>query len=330
MISLVIPVYRNSDNIAPLITALKLLQVQIAMPLEVVFVVDGSPDDSYLQLANALPSLGFRSQLALLSRNFGSLAAIRAGLELGQGELFAVMAADLQEPPELVVKFAEQMAKEDVNVVVGRRLHRADPLASRMFSGLFWWFYRSFVQPQVPPGGVDAFGCKRKVRDQILRLCEQNSSLIGLLYWVGYSRSEVPYERRSRQVGRSAWTFSKKLRYLTDSIFSFTDLPIRLLTSIGIIGLVLSVLFGIAVLVTKLSGMIAVPGYAATVVLIAFFGTLNCLGIGILGGYLWRTFENTKSRPNFILAAHDVYSGNSGTSASAEPEVLTSSKGVEV
>lgn len=310
MISLVIPVYCNSGNIVPLLSALQHLQSELTTPLEVVFVVDGSPDDSYLQLVEALPKVGYRSQLALLSRNFGSIAAIRAGLQLGEGELFAVMAADLQEPPELIVDFVQKMENESVDVVVGRRVSRADPLSSRAFSSVFWWFYRQFVEPQVPPGGVDAFGCRRQVRDQILRLCEQNSSLIGLLYWVGFRRAEVPYVRRIREVGQSAWTFKKKFRYLTDSIFSFTDLPIRILTSIGIIGLALSVLFGIAVLVTKLSGMIPVPGYAATVVLISFFGTLNCLGIGILGSYLWRTFENTKVRPNYILLSHDVYNGS--------------------
>jgi glycosyltransferase involved in cell wall biosynthesis len=308
MISLIIPVFGNSGNIVPLLAALERLQGELTIPLEVVFVVDASPDDSYLQLANALPKADFRSQLALLSRNFGSFSAIRAGLELGNGDMFAVMAADLQEPPELVAEFVRKMTTERVDIVIGRREGRADPPISRLFSAAFWSFYRRFVQPQVPPGGVDVFGCRRSVRDQILLLCEQNSSLIGLLFWVGFSRAEVPYERRAREVGRSAWTFKKKLRYLSDSIYSFTDLPIRILTSVGMIGLLLSILFGITVLVARLSGLIQVPGYAATVVLVAFFGTLNCLGLGILGGYLWRTFENTKRRPNFVIASHDIFS----------------------
>ncbi len=307
MISLVIPVFGNSGNIVPLLAALERLKVELTIPLEVVFVVDASPDDSYLQLANALPQAGFRSQLALLSRNFGSFSAIRAGLELGTGDMFAVMAADLQEPPELVAEFVRKMSAERVDIVIGRREGRADPTLSRLFSAAFWSFYRRFVQPQVPRGGVDVFGCRRSVRDQILRLCEQNSSLIGLLFWVGFSRAEVPYERRAREVGRSAWTFKKKLRYLSDSIYSFTDLPIRILTSVGMIGLSLSILFGITVLVARLSGLIQVPGYAATVVLVSFFGTLNCLGLGILGGYLWRTFENTKRRPNFVIASRDTF-----------------------
>jgi hypothetical protein len=121
-----------------------------------------------------------------------------------------------------------------------------------------------------------------------------------------------------REVGRSAWTFSKKLRYLNDSIFSFTDLPIRVLTAIGMVGLTLSILFGATVLVARIAGLIQVPGYAATVILVAFFGTLNCLGIGILGGYLWRTFENTKNRPNYIIASHDTHSGQAADATSGD------------
>jgi polyisoprenyl-phosphate glycosyltransferase len=322
MISLIIPVYRNSGNIAPLLAALEHLRGELATPLEVVFVVDGSPDDSYLQLANALPNTSFPSQLALLSRNFGSFAAIRAGLELGNGEMFAVMAADLQEPPELITQFALTMAQGQADIVIGRRVGRADPFFSRLFSGLFWWFYRRFVQPQLPPGGIDVFGCTRKVRDQIVRLNEQNSSLVGLLCWLGFSRVEVPYERRMREVGHSAWTFGKKLRYLNDSIYSFTDLPIRILTAFGTVGLVLSTVLGATVFLARIAGLINVPGYAATVILVSFFGTLNCLGLGILGGYLWRTFENTKARANYIIASRVNHVGRLATNVGSDGSQL--------
>jgi polyisoprenyl-phosphate glycosyltransferase len=307
MISLVIPVYKNSGNIPPLIEAVAELNENLGGDFEVVFVVDGSPDDSYQRLAQALPSAPFRSQLLLLSRNFGSFAAIRAGLEAGQGEHFAVMAADLQEPPELIREFAQKLAVDEADVVIGRRVGRSDPFFSRLASQIFWATYRRIVMPQVPPGGIDVFGCTREVRDQVLALAERNSSLVGLLLWVGYRRVEVPYARRARTIGTSAWTFGKKLRYLSDNIYSFTDLPIRVLGMVGGLGLVLSTLFGTMVLVLRLAGLITVPGYAATVLLVAFFGTLNCLGLAIIGGYLWRTFENTKSRPGFIVSSRRAF-----------------------
>ena len=213
------------------------------------------------------------------------------------------MAADLQEPPELIVEFARRLAVGDCDVVIGQRTGRADPLLSRLLSGAFWKFYRALIQPEIPAGGVDVFGCSRAVRDQLVALSESNSSLVGLLFWIGFRRAAVPYVRRERQAGKSAWTFRKKLLYLMDSVFSFTDLPIKLLLRVGALGLLLSIGLSIAVLTASLLGTIPVPGYAATVLTVTFFGALNCFGLGVIGGYVWRTFENTKSRPNFIVAS---------------------------
>jgi glycosyltransferase involved in cell wall biosynthesis len=302
MISVVIPVYKNAGNIAPLVEALSVLSTALDRAFEAVFVVDGSPDESYQRLHNALPTAAFRSQLLLLSRNFGSFAAIRAGLEAAEGEVFAVMAADLQEPPELIVEFSRLLHGGEVDVTIGERTGRADPLVSRLLSELFWGFYRRFVLPDLPRGGVDIFGCSQPVRQQILTLRENNSSLVGLLFWVGFRRVAVPYQRRVRDIGVSAWTLQKKLRYLTDSVFSFSDLPIRLLTRIGLLGLVLSLSFSAMVALAKFTGGIPVPGYAALALLIMFFGALNCFGLGVIGNYVWRTFENTKLRPNFIVS----------------------------
>ena len=309
MISLVIPVYKNTANIPSLLATLSQLNRQLDGKLEVNFVVDGSPDDSYLLLERTLPTAEFAAQLVLLSRNFGAFAAIRAGLAAGTGEYFAVMAADLQEPPTLILQFVERMTIGNAQVVVGKRIGRDDPIVSRMMSKTFWWLYRRLVQPQVPEGGVDVFGCTYDVRQEILQLCEQNSSLVGLLFWVGFRREEVEYKRRAREIGTSAWTVKKKLRYLSDSIFSFTDLPIRLLTVVGLAGLLLTFAFGSLVILARLSGLIPVPGYAATVLLVMFFGTLNCFGLGIVGGYVWRAFENGKARPNYVVASRKKFSG---------------------
>lgn len=303
MISLVIPVYRNAGSITALLAALEAVDSELGGALEVVFVVDGSPDDSYMQLANALPSAHFQCQLLLLSRNFGAFSAIRAGLAAGTGEHFAVMAADLQEPPELIVEFARRLAGGGCDVVIGQRTGRADPMLARASSSLFWGLYRRFIEPQVPEGGVDVFGCTRAVRDQLVKLVELNTSLVGLLFWIGFRREAVPYVRRPRQAGKSAWTFRRKVVYLMDSVFGFSDLPIKFLLRTGVLGLVLSTVLAAVVLSAKLLGAIPVPGYAATVLTVTFFGALNCFGLGIIGGYVWRTFENTKARPNYIVAS---------------------------
>jgi glycosyltransferase involved in cell wall biosynthesis len=309
MYSLVIPVFRNEASLPELLRALADLNEGLARDLEVVFVVDGSPDRCAEILEAELPRQTFRSKLVLLSRNFGAFAALRAGLAEASGPWFAVMAADLQEPPELVLAFFRALEKEPVDVVIGTRTTRGDPALARWSSRLFWFAYRKLVQPEMPPGGVDVFGCNRAFRDQLLALHESNSTLVGLLFWLGFRRKLFPYERRPRRHGRSAWTLARRLRYLSDSVFAFSDLPVRLLVGVGSLGLVFSVGFAILVVVARLSGWIPVPGYAGTVLLITFFAALNSFGLGVIGSYLWRAFENTKGRPQSIVRWRAEFDG---------------------
>jgi len=148
---------------------------------------------------------------------------------------------------------------------------------------------------------VDIFGCNRQVRDRLVAFTENNSFLVGQLLWLGFRRKLVPYVRRRREHGTSAWSLRKKLHYLMDAIFAFSDLPIRLLVAFGLLGMAVAVFLSALVLVAKLSGMIDVPGYTATVLVIVFFAALNSLGLGIIGSYTWRVFENTKARPHAIV-----------------------------
>jgi glycosyltransferase involved in cell wall biosynthesis len=297
MLSLVIPVYRNEGSIPSLLDAMDGLRAQVVGDFEVVFVVDGSPDRCYELLREQLPSRSFESQLVLLSRNFGSFAAIRTGLRAARGERFAVMAADLQEPPSLVLEMDAALREEPLDVVVGVRESRGDPLLTRIPSQVFWSLYRRYVVPEMPKGGVDVFGCNVAFRDTLLTLDERHSSLVAQLFWLGFRRRSIGYMRREREHGRSAWTFSRKLSYMMDSIFAFTDLPIRILMRVGGVTMSVAALFGLVVAWGRLSGAIQVPGYAMTIIAIVFLGAVNLFGLGIVGSYAWRTYENTKARP---------------------------------
>ena len=299
--SVVIPVYRNEEFIPDLIrefTAIRAeAQARFGVTAEFVFVVDASPDRSHALLSEALPHAAFASQLVLHVRNFGSFAAIRTGLKAGRGDYFGVIAADLQEPPSLLLQFLEALQDGTREVAVGVRESRDDPASSRAAANLFWRFYRAVVQPEMPEGGVDVFGCTRRVRDELLALNEANSSLVGLVFWLGFRRLEIPYARRARAYGRSAWTLKKKVNYLLDSVFAFTDLPVRLLAMLGLVGVIAAVGLGLVVGTLRLQGDIPIPGYTATMIVVLFFGALNMLGLGIVGSYAWRCYENTKQRP---------------------------------
>jgi glycosyltransferase involved in cell wall biosynthesis len=307
LFSLVVPVYRNEDTLPALIEGLEFANRQLGGRLEAVFVVDGSPDRSLPVLRELLDAASFQSQLIALSRNFGSFAAIRQGLEAACGPFFAVMAADLQEPLELPMEFFQRLARGDVDVVIGERVSRRDPVLAAFAANVFWSTYRLLIQPEIPRGGVDVFGCNLAVRDALLRLREANSSLVGLLFWVGFRRVSVPYSRQPRPSGASGWTFRRKARYLADSAFAFTDLPISVLLWAGALGVAGSVAMACVVLVMRLTGKITVSGYTPIMLAMLFSASMILFALGIVGSYVWRTYENSKGRPLYIPLSHEVF-----------------------
>jgi hypothetical protein len=211
------------------------------------------------------------------------------------------MAADLQEPADLIMAFFDELAKDEADVVVGTRMSRDDPFLSRIGSRLFWFLYRKIVQPELPPGGIDVFGCNAAFHRELLKLEESHSSLVGLVLWLGFRRKAIPYKRQRREHGKSAWTLTKRMRYLADSSFSFSDLPIKVLLWLGSIGLVISIVFSMILLWARLTGRIQVPGYSPIVLTIIFFGSINLVCLGIVGAYVWRVYENTKKRPGAVV-----------------------------
>lgn len=296
--SLVIPVYRNRDSISSLVEAVEGIDARVEGGLEVVFVVDGSPDDSHRLLLSALEGSTLQARIVEHSRNFGSFAAIRTGMGFARGERIAVMSADLQEPPELVVEFLHRLATEDLDVVAGERASRDD--RGDAISKLYWRLYQRFVLPDIPASGVDVFACTADVRDVICSLEPVHTSLVAQLFWVGFRRRLVPYHRRPSP-GPSGWTLRRKLRYLSDSVFAFTDLPVRILWVVGLLGMGLGLLIGALELISRATGAITVPGYTATILVITFFGSLNMVGLGIIGSYVWRAYETVKGRPGAIV-----------------------------
>jgi glycosyltransferase involved in cell wall biosynthesis len=310
--SVVVPVYGNERTIPVLLQRLEQLARGLDGPMEAVFVVDGSPDGSLLVLRRLLPEAAFASQLVAHSRNFGSFAAIRTGFAAACGEYVAAMAADLQEPPELVEKLFAELASGDYDVAVGTRSGRDDPRTTMLLSRTFWGLYRRFVHRDIPAGGVDIFGCTRAVSQQLVGLDESHSSLVGLLYWLGYRRAEVPYLRLAREDGRSGWTLRRKVRYFVDSVYSFTDVPITLLTVIGAVGGMLTLLAGVTVLVARLTGAINQSGYTPLMLVMLLSAFTVLFGLGVVGSYVWRTYENSKGRPGAVAMSHERFAPGGG------------------
>lgn len=306
--SIVVPVYLNEPTIAGVVGQLDELAARIDHPLEVVFVVDGSPDGSLILLRRLLSTpRSFSAQLISLSRNFGAFSAVRAGLAAAEGDIVAIMAADLQEPVSLIERFFDALLTGQYEVAVGRRSSRRDALTTRILARLFWSFFRRFVLRELPPGGVDVFACTRPVIDALVRLDESHSSLIGLLYWLGFNRTEIAYERQTRPAGRTSWSFRRRFRYLLDSVFSFSDLPITLLVAVGILGIGTSLVAAAVVLLAWAAGQVHVAGYTPIMLGLAFATSSILFGLGMIGSYVWRTYENSKDRPNWVPMSHERF-----------------------
>ena len=307
--SVIVPVYRNAATIPMLVERLAELAQRLDGPMEAVFVVDGSPDDSAHRLRTALAGSGIRAQLILLSRNFGSFSAIRAGLARAKGDYLAVMAADLQEPIEVVEQFFALLAADECDVAIGERTGRDDPVTSSFSARAYWWMYRRFVNADFPVGGVDVFGCSRPVATELTQFHERNTSLVGLLFWLGYRRCQVPYVRDARTEGKSGWTFRRKLRYLFDSIYAFTDLPILMLQVVGLVGLLASLIFGTIVVLAYVTGGIDQAGYTPIIITILGSTSAMLIGLGVVGSYVWRAFENGQGRPVTVVARVEEFPG---------------------
>lgn len=299
--SVVIPVYKNEETIPRLFARLRDIATRW-QELEVVIVVDGSPDGSADAIRREVVGAPFSVHLVEHSRNFGSFEAIRSGLQVVRGRYIGVMAADLQEPTSLVEEFFTLLESGGWDVAVGTRESREDPGSSRLLSGVYWSLYRRLIQPEMPKGGIDIFGCTQEVAARLVELEESHSSLIGLLLWVGYRRAEVPYARSAREHGKSGWSMRRKIGYFLDSSFSFTNAPITVITLVGLLGTLATVIIAITVMIAWATGAIPVEGYTA-LMLVSLGGTGAVLtALGVIGSYVRRGFDNSKRRPHAIVA----------------------------
>jgi glycosyltransferase involved in cell wall biosynthesis len=305
--SVVVPIYGNRDSLPTLVDRLLTLAASRDGGLEGVFVVDGSPDDSLEVLRQTLAGSELTAQVLTHSRNFGSFSAVRSGLIVARGEYIGVMAADLQEPAEVVASFFDALEADECDIALGQRIGRDDPASSALASRLYWRIYQRFINPDIPTGGIDVFGCNRAIAQQIVSFPETHTSIIGLIFWLGYRRTFIQYRREPRHSGRSGWTLRRKLRYLFDSIYAFTDLPIILLQVIGFVGTLFSLFIGLVVFVGWLAGAVKEPGYTPLMIAIAGSTSAILLGLGVVGSYVWRSYENSKARPLGLVASHEYY-----------------------
>lgn len=296
-LSIIVPVYYNELNLQPLYEDIKEKIIDIIdFEYEIIMVDDGSEDHSWDVIQNLI-KLDSNIKGIRLSRNFGSHAAILCGLSHATGDCAVVKAADLQEPTELLLDMYEYW-KQGNNVVLAVREDRED---KSFFSELYYWLTRKVALPKMPEHGFDVFLIDRKVIDVLERLDEKNSAITGQILWSGFKTAQINYVRRERKIGKSRWTLRKKIRLVSDTLFSFSTVPISFVTTIGFLSCVGSLLWALIVFITKLTMGINTEGFTTLFIFQLFSFGVIMMTLGLLGGYLWRTFDASRNRPVYII-----------------------------
>lgn len=299
-ISIVIPVYFNQENLMPLYEDIeRKLFSKADYDWEIVMVNDGSLDESY-SVMKQLAVKDKRIKIFSLSRNFGSHAAILCGLSKCTGDCAVVKAADLQEPTEIVLEMVESWKKGN-NVVLAVRKDRQEKRGQTLFANLYYWLVRKTALPQMPKGGFDVYLLDKKVIGVLMQLDEKNSALTGQILWSGFKTDKIYYTRLQREIGTSRWTLRKKIRLVTDTLFSFSTLPITAVSIIGTFSCFVAIVWAVVVFIFKLMGLIDVSGWTTLFLFNLFSFGVIMLTLGILGGYLWRTFDASRNRPPYII-----------------------------
>jgi glycosyltransferase involved in cell wall biosynthesis len=301
LVSVVVPVYFNSATLPELAERLEAVAERLRPhELELVAVDDGSADDSFAvlqQLAAREPWI----RALRLSRNFGSNAAILAGLTYARGDAVVVLTADLQDPPELIPELVAAW-EEGSEVVLAARRTRDDPWLSGLLSSIFNRLFRRFVFRDFPRGGFDFLLVSRRVASTLVELGERNSYIFGQVMWIGYSRRVVEYDRGPRGEGRSRWTLGKKAKYFVDAFTAFSYLPIRAASLLGFLLALAGFGYAAVVVVLRLTGAISgAPGFTTLTVLILLAAGIQLIVLGLLGEYLWRVLEESRRRPAFLV-----------------------------
>jgi dolichol-phosphate mannosyltransferase len=299
-VSIVVPVYYNELSLPHLLPhLLGLADANPQYDFEYVFVDDGSGDNSF-EILTDLAKRDSRVRVVKLSRNFGSNAAILAGLHYVSGDCVAAISADLQDPPELITAMLQRW-EAGKKVVLAARETRNDPLVSRLLSGAFYWLFRRLAIREMPANGCDFALVDREVADILVQIREKNPYLLGLVLWLGFDRDVVYYTRQKRNLGKSRWTFGKRVKYFIDALVAFTYAPMRLVSMLGIaLALVGSMLAVVVVLNRILSG-VPVQGWTSLMTVVLVVSGVQLLTLGVFGEYLWRDFEETRKRPSFVV-----------------------------
>jgi len=299
-LSVVTPAFNEVDNLPILYERLKKVLASLELDWEWVIIDDHSLDSTF-EVISEIAHKDRRVRGLRFARNLGSHSAMACGLQYAKGNCAVIMAADLQDPPEVLPELVQKW-REGAQVVWAVRSKRGgERLSTIGFSRLYYWLMRNIVGlKEMPPTGADFFLIDRRVMNAFQQFEESNVSILALITWMGFRQTSIIYDKQARHSGKSGWSLEKKIKLVIDSLTAFTYKPIRIMSIMGFVTAFLGLLYAIHVIRNALLGD-PIQGWSSLMVVILVTGGIQMLMLGILGEYIWRTLSETRRRPRFII-----------------------------
>ncbi len=284
-----------------LIQAIEKERIEHNWNLELILIDDGSEDNSYEQISTLSQNYKYLKGIKL-ARNFGHQIAVRTGLEHAKGDFVAIIDDDLQDPPFLIQQFINKMI-QGYDVAYGVRKKRKEHIIKKSAYHLFYRLLNKISSINIPLDTGDFCVMKKQVVDEMLRFDEKNIYLRGIRAWVGFKQIGIEYERNAREIGESGYSIKKLFKIAKDGVFSFSNVPLRLITISGQIGLIAAISYTTYVIYLNLVNNIPVRGFSTITILISFFSSLILICLGIIGEYITRIYDEVRNRPHAIIAS---------------------------
>lgn len=301
-LSVVVAAYNEEGNLPFLYERVTALDwAALGLQLELVFVDDNSRDRTP-QLLRELAARDPRVKVLRFSKNFGSHKAFTAGLEHCAGDAAVILAADLQDPPETIPRLVEKWRAGAKVVWAVRGEREGVPWSDRVVARLYYGLMRRFAEVQPPREGADFLLIDRQVLDVLRTSPERNTSLLALIQWMGFTQDHITYAKAARHTGRSKWTLAKKLKLSIDSFVSFSYFPIRVVSTVGFVFALAGFIYAVIVATRALWFGSPVQGWPALMCAVLLTSGVQLIMLGVLGEYLWRTFDESRGRPRYIVS----------------------------
>jgi glycosyltransferase involved in cell wall biosynthesis len=301
ILSIIVPVYFNEASLPILFKQMQDVEVRLlekGVGLDLIFVDDGSEDRSFDALMD-IKKIRPTTQIIKLTRNFGAVHASKAGFQYVKGDCFMILAADLQDPPDIVLSMVD-FWMQGKSFVIARRADRRDPVMTRFFASIYYFILKRMVVKDYPTGGFDLFLLDKAFLPH-MQSCAKNINPNLYAYSLGTKPEVMTYTRQKRRFGKSRWTFKKKVVFFLDSILGLSMAPLRFIMSLGICVSIISFLYGGWITTNALLYGLPVAGYATIVTLISFLLSLIIIMLGMIGEYLWRILDEVNQRPEFVI-----------------------------